>query len=89
MSSAPINIYPGPIHMGPGYFNNQRPSWIKAYARAVRKVGKAAANRQYPQVKNWVSSQLSLGKNARINYNSNSTRTASSSRSSRKTRRRR
>jgi len=75
--------------MGPGYFNNQRPNWIIAYTKAVRNVGKNAANRQFPQVKNWVSSQLSLGKNARVFYNSNSRRsTRSSTRSSsRKTRR--
>lgn len=89
--SAPINIYPKSINMGPGYFNNQRPNWIKAYAKAVKKIGREAANKQYPQVKNWVTSQLSQGKNARINYNSNTatTRTARSSTSisSRKTRR--
>jgi hypothetical protein len=89
--SAPIPIYQKTINYGPGYFNNQRPNWIKAYAKAVKKIGREAANKQYPQVKNWVSSQLSQGKNARINYNSNTatTRTARSSTSvsSRKARR--
>ena len=75
--------------MGPGYFNNQRPNWIKAYAKAVRKVGKNMANRQYPQVKNWISSQEILGQNPTIHYNSNNTRTTrnSSKSSKRKTRR--
>jgi hypothetical protein len=87
--STPINIYSKHINMGPGIFNDQRPNWIKAYVKAVRKVGKNAADKQFPQVKNWVSSQLSLGKNARVNYNSNSTRTfrSSTSGSRRKTRR--
>lgn len=75
------------VNMGKGYFNNQRPNWIRAYTAAVRRVGKNSANKQFPQVLNWVSTQRMLGKNNRIFYNSNTTRSGRSSRrKARKTR---
>lgn len=75
------------INMGKGYFNNQRPNWIRAYVATVRRVGKNSANKQFPQVRNWVSTQKMLGKNNRVFYNSNSTQSGRSSR--RKTRKNR
>jgi hypothetical protein len=69
--------------MGRGYFNNpanERPNWIRAYVAAVKRVGKNTANRQFPQVLNWVSTQKMLGRNPNVFYNSNSTRSGRSSR---------
>ena len=79
------------VNMGRGYFNNPvntRPNWIRAYVAAVKRVGKNTANKQFPQVLNWISTQKMLGKNATVFYNSNGTRSGRSSRrKTRKTRR--
>jgi len=71
------------VNMGKGYFNNpanERPNWIRAYVAAVKRVGKNTANRQFPQVLNWVSTQKMLGRNPNVFYNSNSMRSGRSSR---------
>ena len=60
---------------------NQRPNWVRAYVAAVKRVGKNSANKQFPQIRNWVSTQRMLGKNNRVFYNSNSTRSRGSSKS--------
>jgi len=59
--------------LGPGYFNsrtrnNHRPPHVRAYANAVRRLGKTEANKKFPGILNWVTSQKIQGLNSRINY---------------------
>jgi len=57
----------------PGYFNNRtrnnhRPPHIKAYANAVRRLGKEEADKKFPGILNWVTSQRLQGLNSRTSY---------------------
>jgi len=75
MPPKPINIPGSPAAnyaKKRGYFNNtknnHRPSWIRAYANSVRLLGKNEANKKFPGVLNWITSQKMQGLNPSITF---------------------